>query len=228
MDVAYPLMVVGTAERHLQIFNLTQPTVPFKTLISPLRWQTRVVRQNFAPLLRGWTKWLNSLRTRRSLAFRTRRDTPSEPSKVVSQSSGSLTPCLAVRLWEYSSSHCLHRYVDDKAAATGNFTFKCVKRRSFPDRDLRNAPPQVPPQGHARDKDTGGLCRQRNQLPPLWNLLNSRSVPRGAPPYSDGLLTLGSSTCRCRWNDQLLGQGEQDTLKEWASPPSTKISAELG
>ena len=98
MDVAYPLMVVGTAERHLQIFNLTQPTVPFKTLISPLRWQTRVVRQNFAPLLRGWTKWLNSLRTRRSLAFRTRRDTPSEPSKDVSQSSASLPRCPARRI----------------------------------------------------------------------------------------------------------------------------------
>lgn len=47
MDVAYPLMVVGTAERHIQIFNLTQPTTPFKTILSPLRWQTRVV----SPLL---------------------------------------------------------------------------------------------------------------------------------------------------------------------------------
>lgn len=44
MDVAYPLMVVGTAERHIQIFNLNTPTQVFKTLLSPLRWQTRVVR----------------------------------------------------------------------------------------------------------------------------------------------------------------------------------------
>lgn len=43
MDVAYPLMVVGTAERHIQIFNLSQPTQAFKTLLSPLRWQTRVI-----------------------------------------------------------------------------------------------------------------------------------------------------------------------------------------
>ena len=33
VDVAYPLMVVGTAERHIQIFNLSQPTTAFK--VSP-------------------------------------------------------------------------------------------------------------------------------------------------------------------------------------------------
>ncbi|KAJ7284704.1 WD40-repeat-containing domain protein [Mycena rebaudengoi] len=42
-DVQYPLMVVGTAERHIQIFNLTNPTTPYKSIISPLKWQTRVV-----------------------------------------------------------------------------------------------------------------------------------------------------------------------------------------
>jgi len=35
--------VVGTAERHIQIFNLTNPTTAFKTIQSPLKWQTRVV-----------------------------------------------------------------------------------------------------------------------------------------------------------------------------------------
>ena len=30
MDVTYPLMVVGTAERHIQVFNLQNPTTPFK------------------------------------------------------------------------------------------------------------------------------------------------------------------------------------------------------
>lgn len=43
MDVVYPLMVVGTAERHIQVFNLQNPTTAFKTLASPLKWQTRVV-----------------------------------------------------------------------------------------------------------------------------------------------------------------------------------------
>ncbi|KAL0567659.1 RNA export factor gle2 [Marasmius crinis-equi] len=43
MDVQYPLMVVGTAERHIQIFNLTNPTSAYKTITSPLKWQTRVV-----------------------------------------------------------------------------------------------------------------------------------------------------------------------------------------
>ncbi|KAJ7650571.1 WD40-repeat-containing domain protein [Roridomyces roridus] len=42
-DIQYPLMVVGTAERHMQIFNLTNPTTPYKTMLSPLKWQTRVV-----------------------------------------------------------------------------------------------------------------------------------------------------------------------------------------
>ena len=30
MDVQFPLMVVGTAERHIQIFNLTNPVTPYK------------------------------------------------------------------------------------------------------------------------------------------------------------------------------------------------------
>lgn len=51
LDVCYPLMVVGTAERHIQIFNLTQPTQAFKTLTSPLRWQTRTVRLALSPSL---------------------------------------------------------------------------------------------------------------------------------------------------------------------------------
>ncbi|KAF7795948.1 hypothetical protein EIP86_007117 [Pleurotus ostreatoroseus] len=43
LDVVYPLMVVGTAERHIQIFNLSNPTTAYKTITSPLKWQTRVV-----------------------------------------------------------------------------------------------------------------------------------------------------------------------------------------
>ncbi|KAF8640220.1 hypothetical protein AX16_010117 [Volvariella volvacea WC 439] len=42
-DVQYPLMVVGTAERHIQIFNLSNPNTPYKSIQSPLKWQTRVV-----------------------------------------------------------------------------------------------------------------------------------------------------------------------------------------
>lgn len=30
LDVSYPLMVVATAERHIQIFNLTTPTAAYK------------------------------------------------------------------------------------------------------------------------------------------------------------------------------------------------------
>ncbi|KAI7898471.1 WD40-repeat-containing domain protein [Cokeromyces recurvatus] len=43
MDANGPLMVVGTAEKHVCIFDLNNPTVIFKQLASPLKWQTRVV-----------------------------------------------------------------------------------------------------------------------------------------------------------------------------------------
>lgn len=43
MDISGPLMVVGTAEKHVCIFDLNNPTVIFKQTTSPLKWQTRVV-----------------------------------------------------------------------------------------------------------------------------------------------------------------------------------------
>ncbi|KAH7928359.1 WD40 repeat-like protein [Leucogyrophana mollusca] len=43
MDVQYPYVVVGTAERHIQIFNLSNPSSPYKSIMSPLKWQTRVI-----------------------------------------------------------------------------------------------------------------------------------------------------------------------------------------
>jgi mRNA export factor len=49
LDVSYPLMVVGTAERHVQIFNLTNPTTPYKVRLL-VAWVsvaelTRLLRQ---------------------------------------------------------------------------------------------------------------------------------------------------------------------------------------
>lgn len=43
MDVVYPLMVIGTAEKHICVINLSNPSTIFKTITSPLKWQTRVV-----------------------------------------------------------------------------------------------------------------------------------------------------------------------------------------
>jgi hypothetical protein len=51
MDISNPLMVVGTAERKIQIINLQSPTTIFKTVDSPLRWQTRVVSSEGTELL---------------------------------------------------------------------------------------------------------------------------------------------------------------------------------
>ncbi|KAK6347706.1 Poly(A)+ RNA export protein rae1 [Orbilia javanica] len=43
LDTALNLMVVGTADRYIDIFNLSNPGTIYKTLQSPLKWQTRVV-----------------------------------------------------------------------------------------------------------------------------------------------------------------------------------------
>ncbi|KAL6177742.1 hypothetical protein ACLB2K_049265 [Fragaria x ananassa] len=43
LTVKYPLMVVGTADRNLIMFNLHNPQTEFKRIISPLKYQTRCV-----------------------------------------------------------------------------------------------------------------------------------------------------------------------------------------
>lgn len=43
MDVKNKLLVIGTADRYINIINLDNPTTFYKTMQSPLKWQTRVV-----------------------------------------------------------------------------------------------------------------------------------------------------------------------------------------
>ncbi|KKA30705.1 hypothetical protein TD95_004190 [Thielaviopsis punctulata] len=43
MDVCKDLLVVATADRYIDVVNLNNPTTFFKTVQSPLKWQTRVV-----------------------------------------------------------------------------------------------------------------------------------------------------------------------------------------
>jgi mRNA export factor len=43
MDVKNDLLVVGTAERHIHMVDLKDPSKIYKTITSPLKWQTRVV-----------------------------------------------------------------------------------------------------------------------------------------------------------------------------------------
>ncbi|KAF1970525.1 Poly(A)+ RNA export protein-like protein [Bimuria novae-zelandiae CBS 107.79] len=43
MDVRNQLLVIATAERHIHIVNLQEPSKIHKTISSPLKWQTRVV-----------------------------------------------------------------------------------------------------------------------------------------------------------------------------------------
>ena len=43
LDVREKLMVIGTADRYINIVNLIEPTKFYKSMQSPLKWQTRVV-----------------------------------------------------------------------------------------------------------------------------------------------------------------------------------------
>ncbi|TPX14441.1 uncharacterized protein E0L32_005405 [Thyridium curvatum] len=43
MDVRDNLLVIGTADRYINVVNLKEPTKFYKTIQSPLKWQTRVV-----------------------------------------------------------------------------------------------------------------------------------------------------------------------------------------
>jgi mRNA export factor len=43
MDVKDKLLVIATAERHINVVNLTEPTKFFKSTQSPLNHQTRIV-----------------------------------------------------------------------------------------------------------------------------------------------------------------------------------------
>jgi mRNA export factor len=43
LDVKDKLLVVGTADRYINVINLNEPSKFYKTLQSPLKWQTRVV-----------------------------------------------------------------------------------------------------------------------------------------------------------------------------------------
>lgn len=43
MDVRENLLVVGTADRYINVVNLKEPTKFYKTMQSPLKWQTKVV-----------------------------------------------------------------------------------------------------------------------------------------------------------------------------------------
>lgn len=44
MDCLHPLLVVGTADRSIQVYNLAQPQQPYKQLASPLKYQTRCIK----------------------------------------------------------------------------------------------------------------------------------------------------------------------------------------
>jgi len=43
MDARFPILVAGTADRKISIFDLNNPSAPFKEMESPLKYQTRCI-----------------------------------------------------------------------------------------------------------------------------------------------------------------------------------------
>ncbi|KAI0249139.1 Poly(A)+ RNA export protein [Lactifluus subvellereus] len=112
LDVSYPLMVVGTAERHIQIFNLTNPTTPYKTMMSPLKWQTRVI----SCFLNGTGFAMGSVEGRVAIQY-------VHSYSLVHPSTSSIHLHLTFPSF--------FRYVDEKDSQN-NFSFKCHRRDQTP------------------------------------------------------------------------------------------------
>ena len=88
MDIQYPMMVVATADRHVVIIDLTNPTKIFQTIASPLKHQTRCVsvfpdKSGFAI---GATEgrvgihYIDQKDSSKCFAFKCHRDSQSPPS----------------------------------------------------------------------------------------------------------------------------------------------------
>jgi len=84
LDVKDNLLVVGTADRYINVINLAQPNTIFKTLQSPLKWQTRVV-SCFADAAgfavgsiegRSAFQWLDEKDANSNFSFKCHRDPP--------------------------------------------------------------------------------------------------------------------------------------------------------
>ena len=138
----YPLLVVGTAERHIQIFNLTNPTTPFKvsqsffislgllltgselkTIQSPLKWQTRTVA--CFPTGNGFA--VGSVEGRVAIQYVS---TPFQLRLAI------LTPILQIcrrKGLSVSSSIVIeHQYLITVLPCRNNFSFKCHRRDQTP------------------------------------------------------------------------------------------------
>ncbi len=84
MDSSKQLLVVGTAERHVCIIDLTNPQTIFKKTVSPLRWQTRVI--SCYPTGDGYAvgsiegrcgvQYINDTEPKKSFSFKCHREVP--------------------------------------------------------------------------------------------------------------------------------------------------------
>ncbi|CCX30750.1 WD40-repeat-containing domain protein [Pyronema domesticum] len=129
LDVAQGLMVVGTAERYINIVNLSNPTVLFKTMQSPLKWQTRVI--TCFPDASGFAigsiegrcaiQYVDDKNSGMNFSFKCHRETPSSgPQNVFSVNAISFHPTFGTfstagsdgtfHFWDKDAKHRLKGY----------------------------------------------------------------------------------------------------------------------
>merc|ERR1711879_4158 len=128
MDVAYPLAVVATAERHVLIYNLSNPAVEYKRIQSPLRYQSRSLA--CFPDKKGFA--LGSIEGRvaihhvedadssKNFAFKCHRDTARDSNAIYAVNAISFHPGYGTfstagsdgtfHFWDKDSKQRLHRF----------------------------------------------------------------------------------------------------------------------
>lgn len=104
-DVRDNLLVIGTADRYINVVNLKDPTKIYKTLQSPLKWQTRVVScftdaAGFA---------IGSIEGRCAIQYVEEKDSGYAPLKL-------LPPAFPLHLQHVTNS---------SPSSRSNFSFKC-------------------------------------------------------------------------------------------------------
>ncbi|KAJ2851388.1 RNA export factor gle2 [Coemansia brasiliensis] len=99
MDCNNPLLVVATAERKVLVFDMANPTTPFETIESPLKWQTRTVscfakKDGYAiGSIEGRVaiQYVDPKMKDKNFSFRCHRDSTSVPMKTLIYSVNSIS-----------------------------------------------------------------------------------------------------------------------------------------
>ena len=133
MDSVFPLLVVGTADRHVHVYNLNNPTVPVKVTSSPLKWQTRTV--SCFPTGNGYA--IGSIEGRVAIQYADDRDAAKNFSFKCHREGGTTNTREPTSVYSVNSInwHPIH-HTFTTAGADGSFAFwdkdSRQKLKSFP------------------------------------------------------------------------------------------------